>query len=187
MMLRGTNATWPGAAGIAAAAVLSLSVLGCGGDGGQGDSDGRFSLGDRGLDAAVDSVRETRRSAPEGMNAGAGQGTRASMPDGVPAALDSGNAAYRSGDYRAALEQFESITEEHPGVQAGWFGVYMAHRALGNAAAADSAMRRAGMGSSEAARVHGSAGDSSSPHDFISRSDTAPSPHDFTSDTAGGR
>lgn len=161
---------------VAAAGVvlLLLSLLGCGGEGGQGNAEDRFSIENRGLDAAVDSVRSARRGAAGGRNGSGGRGARSSLPEGVPAALDSGNAAYRSGNYRAALEQFESITEEHPGVQAGWFGVYMAHRALGNAAAADSAMRRAGMGSSEAARVHGSTGDSSSPHDF-------------SSDTTGGR
>lgn len=177
MMPRDTDATRIGASGIAAAAtLLLLPLLACGEGDGQGGSDGRFSLGDRGLDAAVDSVREARRSPPGGMAGGGGRGTRASMPEGVPAALDSGNAAYRSGDYRAALEQFQSITEEHPDVQAAWFGVYMAQRALGNAAAADSAMRRAGMGSSEAARVHGSEGDTASPHDFMSAGDTSSTP-----------
>lgn len=173
MMPRDTDATRIGASGVAAAAVLLLlPLLGCGDDGARGGSDGRFSLGERGLDAAVDSVRKARRSAPGGM-AGGTEGrpsrrTRSSLPEGVPAALDSGNAAYRAGDYREALDRFESITEEHPDVQAGWFGVYMAYRALGNRAAADSAMRRAGMGSSEAARVHGAGGDSASPHDFMS-------------------
>lgn len=160
--------------------LLSLLVASCGGDGDGSGSAERFSLSERGLDAAADSVRRARRSAPGGM-ADSGRGTRSSLPAGVPAALDSGNAAYRSGNYRAALEHFESIIEAHPDVQAGWFGIYMAQRALGNRAAADSAMRRAGMGSSQAARVHGSEGDTASPHDFMRGGDTASSPHDFMS------
>lgn len=152
------------------AALLAVPALlaGCGGE--DGGREERFSIGGRGLDDAVDSVRRQRRSPPAGDASGAASGSpdaRAALPAGVPAALDSGNSAYRAGNYRAALEQFERITEEHPELGSAWFGVYMAQRALGNEAAADSAMRRAGMGSSEAARAHGSPGDSASPHDFV--------------------
>lgn len=148
----------------AALLVLLAGVPGCGGEGGASGSGERFSIGNRGLDEAVDSVRRERRRPSPGRPGGADDGrSRSDLPAGVPAALDSGNAAYRAGNYRAALEQFESITEEHPEVGAGWFGVYMTQRALGNEAAADSAMRRAGIRSPEAARLHGATADSTAP------------------------
>lgn len=166
------------AAGVAALLMAALPVLaGCGGGEGDGGGESRFSIGGRGLDEAVDSMRESRRTAPTGMGTAGQSGgqPRSNLAPDVQAALDSGNAAYRSGDYRAALEQFESLASENPDVRAAWFGVFMAHRALGNTAAADSAMRRAGMGSSDAMRLHGSAADSGSstaPHGTMS--DTTP-------------
>ena len=57
--------------------------------------------------------------------------------------LDSGNAAFRAGDYQQALIHFTRVTEIEPGDATGWFGVYMAHDAMGNQAAADSAIARA--------------------------------------------
>lgn len=62
---------------------------------------------------------------------------------GVTSALDSGNAAYRSRDYVGALRHYRAAAELGPDVAATWFGVYMAQLALGDTAAADSAMRRA--------------------------------------------
>lgn len=161
----------PRLAAVAASLLVALLPLaGCGGEGGgtAGESgDGRFSIGGRGLDEAVDSVRTSRRQAPPGgMQGGTGSSSgtsrSSSLPPEIQSALDSGNAAYRAGNYRAALEQFESLASEHPDIRAAWFGVFMAHRALGNSAAADSAMRRAGMGSSDATRLHESAADSGS-------------------------
>lgn len=166
-------------AALATALLLALlpALAGCGGEeGGDGSGESRFSLGGRGLDQAVDSVRSSRRQGPPGgMGGGSGSSRQSSLPPEIQAALDSGNAAYRSGDYRAALEQFESLAEEHPDVRAAWFGVYMAQRALGNTAAADSAMRRAGMSGSDATRLHGAAGDSGS----------RTAPHGPMPDTAG--
>ena len=69
--------------------------------------------------------------------------TREQLPQELVAALDSGNAAYRRGDYAQALEAYEEAVQIDEDVAAGWFGVYMAHQALGNTAAADSAMLRA--------------------------------------------
>lgn len=69
--------------------------------------------------------------------------TRAELPPELTAALDSGNAAYRRGDYQQALEAYDEAVRIDEDVPAGWFGVYMAHQALGNTAAADSAMMRA--------------------------------------------
>lgn len=69
--------------------------------------------------------------------------TRAQLPPEVTAALDSGNAAYSRGDYQQALEAYNEAIRIDDDVPAGWFGVYMAHQALGNTEAADSAMMRA--------------------------------------------
>ena len=57
--------------------------------------------------------------------------------------LDSGNASFRSGDYPQALVHFTRVTELAPDDATGWFGVYMAHDAMGNKAAADSAIAQA--------------------------------------------
>lgn len=57
--------------------------------------------------------------------------------------LDSGNAAFRNDDYQQALLHFTRVTELAPDDATGWFGVYMAQEALGNKAAADSAIARA--------------------------------------------
>jgi tetratricopeptide (TPR) repeat protein len=68
---------------------------------------------------------------------------RESLAPGVAAQLDSGNAAYRQRDYDAALRHYQAAVGHDANAAAGWFGIYMAHAALGNQAAADSAMRRA--------------------------------------------
>ncbi|HSG47131.1 MAG TPA: tetratricopeptide repeat protein [Longimicrobiales bacterium] len=57
--------------------------------------------------------------------------------------LDSGNAAFRAGDYPQALVHFTRVTELAPDDATGWFGIYMAHDAMGNQAAADSAIATA--------------------------------------------
>lgn len=173
----------PRLAAVTAALLVALLpvVAGCGGEGGgggDGSGESRFSIGGRGLNEAVDSVRSSRRRTPTGgMGGGSDASRRSSLPPEIQSALDSGNVAYRAGNYRAALEQFESLAEEHPDVRAAWFGIFMAHRALGNTAAADSAMRRAGMGSSDATDLHGSAADSgtsTAPHPPMT--DTTDSP-----------
>lgn len=68
---------------------------------------------------------------------------RDQLPPALTAALDSGNAAYRRGEYQAALDFYRNAVEVDEDVAAGWFGVYMAQLALGNPEAADSAMVRA--------------------------------------------
>lgn len=62
---------------------------------------------------------------------------------GAAAQLDSGNTAYRAKDYAGALAHYRTATETEPRSAAGWFGVYMAQSALGNKAAADSALAHA--------------------------------------------
>lgn len=59
------------------------------------------------------------------------------------AQLDSGNVAYRAGDYDGALTYYVRVTEMAPDDATGWFGIYMAQEALGNQAAADSAIAEA--------------------------------------------
>lgn len=68
---------------------------------------------------------------------------RADMPDEALAQLDSGNVAYRAASYEQALRHYVRVTELAPDQATGWFGKYMAHHALGNLAAADSALRKA--------------------------------------------
>jgi hypothetical protein len=62
------------------------------------------------------------------------------LPPELQSQLDSANAAYRDRDYETALVLFERVTDEAPGLAAGWYGIGMTHTAMGNHAAADSAM-----------------------------------------------
>ena len=64
------------------------------------------------------------------------------LPAGVREALDSGNAAVRAGDHEEAKRLYLRAIELGPEESAGWFGLSMAERQLGNIAAADSAMQR---------------------------------------------
>jgi Flp pilus assembly protein TadD len=68
---------------------------------------------------------------------------RAELSAETLAQIDSGNAAYRRGDFAAAVEAFGAVTAAAPDDPTGWFGLYMAHQSLGNAAAADSAITTA--------------------------------------------
>lgn len=68
---------------------------------------------------------------------------RASLPAELLEDLNRGSTAYRAGDYQAALEAYEAVVTMDEEVPAGWFGVFMAQRALGNAKAAEDALARA--------------------------------------------
>lgn len=68
---------------------------------------------------------------------------RAALSAGALAQLDSGNAAYRAAAYEQALRHYQRVIDEAPDQPTGWFGLYMAHHALGNLAQADSALERA--------------------------------------------
>lgn len=71
-------------------------------------------------------------------------------PD-LMARLDSANEAFGENDFEAASALYRSIAEDAPDESVGWFGVFMAEQALGNAEAADSALeqaRRAAPGAS---------------------------------------
>ena len=71
------------------------------------------------------------------------EAARRDLDPAAVAQLDSGNAAYRRGSSEVALRHYVRFTELEPDEAAGWFGLYMAHQALGNASAADSALARA--------------------------------------------
>lgn len=79
---------------------------------------------------------------------------RAALPEAVVAALDSGSAAYRERDYQRALEHYTAAVEMDDDLVAGWFGVYMAQLALGNADAAEAAMEQARLRAPEASLMH---------------------------------
>lgn len=68
---------------------------------------------------------------------------RAELSPETLAQIDSGNAAYRRGEYEAAATSFRAATASAPDNPTGWFGVYMAEQALGDTAAADSALATA--------------------------------------------
>lgn len=61
----------------------------------------------------------------------------------VRTALDSGNTAYREHDFEAALRHYQKVTELDRNATAGWFGIYMAQRALGDSTAAQQALEQA--------------------------------------------
>lgn len=85
---------------------------------------------------------------------------REGLPDLALAHLDSGNTSYQDHDYEAALSHYRAVVEEAPDAAAGWFGIYMAQLALGNPAAADSAMTRARGLAPGATLIHPQAQDS---------------------------
>lgn len=78
----------------------------------------------------------------ETIDAPAAQETLSEMDPGAVAQLDSGNTAIREDRFEAALRHFQRVVELEPDQATGWFGVMMAHRSLGNGAAADSALAR---------------------------------------------
>jgi tetratricopeptide (TPR) repeat protein len=54
--------------------------------------------------------------------------------------LDAGNYQYRAREYEEAIQHYSEVVRLDPQLAAGWYGLGMAHQALGNTAAADSAM-----------------------------------------------
>jgi predicted TPR repeat methyltransferase len=57
--------------------------------------------------------------------------------------MDSAAAAYSDGDFPGARTHYGTATDSAPDLAAGWFGLFLAERALGNIPAADSALGRA--------------------------------------------
>ncbi len=82
---------------------------------------------------------------------------RAELSAATLAQIDSGNAAYRRGDYEGAVAAFGEVTVSAPDDPTGWFGLYMAHQSLGQAAAADSALDKARSLAPGASLIHPSA------------------------------
>lgn len=77
------------------------------------------------------------------MDTQALEAARTSLSDAARSALDLGGQAFREQDYDRALEHYRRAAEIEPDAAAPWFGIYMAERARGNAALADSALIRA--------------------------------------------
>ncbi len=82
------------------------------------------------------------------------QQSRESLDPAVAAALDSGNVAYREANYEEALRYYREAIEIDGEVAAPWFGLYMAHLALGNTAEAQDAMDRAQSLAPGASLIH---------------------------------
>jgi tetratricopeptide (TPR) repeat protein len=82
------------------------------------------------------------QSAAERTTLGEEIGAPDELPVPLQLQLDSGNAAYIDRQYDAALRHFDSAVRLDPDLAAGWYGVGMTHGAMGNSAAADSAMAR---------------------------------------------
>lgn len=72
-----------------------------------------------------------------------GAQARENMPAEAIVQLDSGNLAMRNDDFEAALGHYTRVTELAPDFGSGWFGLYMAHRELGNVDEAAAALERA--------------------------------------------
>lgn len=79
----------------------------------------------------------------DSLDRAAMEDVRASLPAELLEELNRGSTAYRAGDYQAALEAYETVVTMDEELAAGWFGVFMAQRALGNAEAAEDALDRA--------------------------------------------
>lgn len=67
---------------------------------------------------------------------------REDLPADLRAQLDSGSAAFRAQELEEALAHYTAATNIDDQVAAGWFGVYMAQKALGNSAEALAALEK---------------------------------------------
>lgn len=110
--------------------------------------------------------------------------TRDEMSHEVAVLIDAGNGAFSSGDYETAKQHYLGAASRDSTVAAAWYGVAMAERALGNDAAADSALQRV-KGLGDPAAVHhralGAEDDSTqSPHG------TPSPPHSPDAETGSG-
>ena len=90
-----------------------------------------------------------------------GRRERAQWPAEVASAVDSGNVAMRADDAESALVYYRRGVEISPDNSSAWFGVYMAERALGNQAVADSALQTVMSLAPGASLVHPSQTDTS--------------------------
>ena len=92
--------------------------------------------------AAAVSCRPDDQQTSELDPSGGAQARENMSPEAV-AQLDSGNLAMRSDEFAAAVEHYTRVTELEPDFGSGWFGLYMAHRELGNEEEATAALERA--------------------------------------------
>lgn len=131
------------------------------------DTSRRQPLGGQPATGMQGQLPEGHPEVPGMEDAAARAAAERDLPPSVTVPLDSGNVAYRAGDYEEARRHFRAAVEADTTAAAGWFGVYMAERALGNERAADSALRRAG-GLDGASGMHpapdGEAGGGEMPH-----------------------
>ena len=129
---------------LAAAVATTIGLAACGGE---SDSQ-RRPIGQQRASPGSQLPEGHPEIPPGGADGAGGMGGMSSgasnLPPAVQARLDSGNTAYRAGEYQEALRHYRVATGDSAGGEAAWFGVYMAQQALGNEAAADSALRRAG-------------------------------------------
>ena len=93
------------------------------------------------LAAAVSCRPDDQRT--DTLDAEQGMLSREDMPPEAVAHLDSGSMAFRADDFAEALRHYTRVTEIGPDIGAGWFGVYMAADALGDAERAEAALERA--------------------------------------------
>lgn len=85
----------------------------------------------------------------------AAERTRAALPADLVEHLDSGNAAFRAHEFEAANEHYSAAIAIDSTATAAWYGVFMAQRALGNAAEAAVALERAQALAPGASLIHG--------------------------------
>lgn len=93
-----------------------------------------------------------------------GAAVPAELPEGLQTRLDSANIAFRAGDLDGALDHFTVVTNDEPGLAAGWYGLGMTLRALGDTVAADSAMMRVHELAPELPLEHPTQGAPANPH-----------------------
>ncbi len=108
---------------------------------------------------------EDRRT--ETVDAQAAWQSRAAWPPEVVAHVDSGNAAFRDKGLEEALRHYTTATEGMPDNAAAWFGVNMAQLALGNRAAADSALDMARKAAPGVSLIHATEPDSTESPDEV--------------------
>lgn len=94
-----------------------------------------------GLAAGACTPEEEQRT--DSMTEERARSARGALRAEVVSLLDSGNVAYREGRFEEAADMYRRAVDDDPDVAAGWFGLYMAERALGNADDAQEALERA--------------------------------------------
>lgn len=92
------------------------------------------------------------------LDPAAAEQRRENMPPGMTAQLDSGSAAFRAKDFEGALRHYQAAVAIDDTFAAGWFGVYMAQKALGNEDAARDAFERATAAAPGATLLHPGSG-----------------------------